>query len=47
VTVGRGQFGNPGKETFAVGSRYQRTGVGQQTERRKCVLNELQADCVK
>jgi hypothetical protein len=29
----RGHFGNPGKGTSAVGSLYQRTGVGQQTKR--------------
>jgi hypothetical protein len=42
VVVGRGQFGNPGKGKSAVGSRCQRTGVGQQTERNKRVCNELQ-----
>jgi hypothetical protein len=31
VAVGRGEFWNPGRGTSAVGNRYQRTGVGQQT----------------
>jgi hypothetical protein len=32
VAVRRGQLGNPGMGTSEVGSRYQRTGVGQQIE---------------
>jgi hypothetical protein len=28
VAVGRRQFGNPGKETSAVGCRYERTAEG-------------------
>jgi hypothetical protein len=47
VAVVRGQFGNPGRGTSAVGSRYQRTCVRQQTEKAKCVYNELQTDFVK
>jgi hypothetical protein len=37
VAVGRGQFENPERGTPAVGSRYQRTSVGQQTKRTQCV----------
>jgi hypothetical protein len=33
VAMVRGQLGNPGKRTSAFGSRYPRTGEGQQTER--------------
>jgi hypothetical protein len=46
VAVGWGQFRNPGRGTSAVGTRYQRTGVGQQTEGTRCMCSELQADCV-
>jgi hypothetical protein len=38
VAVGLRQFGNPRRVTFAVGSQYQRTGVGKQIERINCVL---------
>jgi hypothetical protein len=38
VAVGRGKFGNPGKRTPAVGSRYQKTSLGKKTERTKCLL---------
>jgi hypothetical protein len=34
---GTGTIPEPRKGNVAVGSRYQRTGVGQQTERTKCV----------
>jgi hypothetical protein len=40
VDVGRGQFRNPGRGTSAVGSRYQGNGVGQLTQRTKCVCSE-------
>jgi hypothetical protein len=30
----------------AVGSRYHRTGAGQQTKSTQCVYSELQTDCV-
>jgi hypothetical protein len=34
----RGQFGNPGRETSAIGSRYSRTSEKQKTRRTRCVL---------
>jgi hypothetical protein len=40
VAVGRGQFENPGREASVVGSRYQRTGEGQQTNKTTCVYSE-------
>jgi hypothetical protein len=46
VDVGRGQFGNSGTGTSAVGTWYQRTGEGQKTKRTQRVSSELQADCV-
>jgi hypothetical protein len=39
VAVGWVQFGNSG--TSAVGNRYQRTGLGQQTKKTQCVYSEL------
>jgi hypothetical protein len=30
----QGQFGNPQREMSTIGSKYQRTGEGQQTEKR-------------
>jgi hypothetical protein len=41
VALGRGQFGNPERRTSTVGSRYQRTGVGQQTQRTQSVYSEM------
>jgi hypothetical protein len=41
VAVGQEQFENPGRQTFAVGTRYQRAGEGQLTKRTKRVCNEL------
>jgi hypothetical protein len=41
MAMSRGQFENPGRGTSAVGSRYPRTSVGQQTKRTQCVCNEL------
>jgi hypothetical protein len=46
AAVAQGQFGNPGRG-IAVVSQYKRTGVGQQTERTRCVRSELQTDRVK
>jgi hypothetical protein len=40
--VAWGQFRNPGRKMLAVGSWYQRTGEGQQTEKPKRVCSELQ-----
>jgi hypothetical protein len=42
--VARGQFGNKIKGAYAVGSRYQRTGEGQQTEKIQRMCRT--ADCV-
>jgi hypothetical protein len=42
VAVAREQFGKPGSETSAVGSRYQRTSEGQQTKKTQCLYSELQ-----
>jgi hypothetical protein len=42
VAVVREQFGNPGRGTSVVGSLYQRTGEGQQSEKTKCICSELQ-----
>jgi hypothetical protein len=47
VAVARGQFGNPGRGTPAVESRYQRTGEGQQTKWAQCVCNELRTVIIK
>jgi hypothetical protein len=41
VGVGRGQFGNLGSVTSTVGSQYQRTDVGLQTENTTCVCSEM------
>jgi hypothetical protein len=41
IAVARGQFGKSGRETSAVGIRYQKTGDGQQTEKTQCVYSEL------
>jgi hypothetical protein len=41
VAVTRGRFGNPGRGTFAIGSRYHRTGVGLHSERTQCAGSEL------
>jgi hypothetical protein len=38
-------FRSTGKGTFAVLSRYKRSGEGQLTEKTKRVYGELQADC--
>jgi hypothetical protein len=38
VAEAQGQFGKPGKGMSTVGSRNQRTGVGQQSEKTKHVL---------
>jgi hypothetical protein len=40
VAVSRGQFGDPGMEygMSAVGNRYPRTSVGQQTKKTQCML---------
>jgi hypothetical protein len=46
MAVGWGQFGNPGRETSTVGSRYQKTGERQQIKKTKCMFCELQTDCV-
>jgi hypothetical protein len=40
VAVGQVQFGNPGRGTSAIGTQYQRTGVGQHTKRTQCVCSE-------
>jgi hypothetical protein len=45
VAMSRGQFGNPGRRTSAVGTRYQKNGVGQHTERTQFMYSELQTDC--
>jgi hypothetical protein len=41
VAGGLGQFGNPGRGMFVLGSRYQRTGMGQHIEMTQCVYSEL------
>jgi hypothetical protein len=41
VVVGRAQFGNSGKGTSAVGSRYHTTGDGQLTNKTQCVRSKL------
>jgi hypothetical protein len=41
VAVARGQFGNPGRGTSAVGSRYQKAGKRQQTKNTQCVYSAL------
>jgi hypothetical protein len=47
LAMGRRQFGNARKGTSAVGSRYQRTAVGQQDERNKCVcIQEVLLKCM-
>jgi hypothetical protein len=38
VAVACVQFGKAGRRTSAVGTRYQRTDEGQQSEKTKCVL---------
>jgi hypothetical protein len=44
VAMAQGLFGNPGRGTYAVGSRYQRTDMGHQAERIQSVDTELQRD---
>jgi hypothetical protein len=45
IAVEWGQFGNSGRKTSTVGSRYQRTGVEQHTKKTQCEYSELQRDC--
>jgi hypothetical protein len=47
VAVGNGQFGNPERGSPAFESWPQKTGLGQQTKKTKCVCSELQVDCEK
>jgi hypothetical protein len=41
VAVVWGEFGNAGRGTCTVGSQCQRTGVGLETEKNKCMCSEL------
>jgi hypothetical protein len=46
VAVGWGQFGNQDRRTSVFGSRYPRTGEGEQTKRIQWVYSQLQTDYV-
>jgi hypothetical protein len=48
AAVGWGQFGNPGRRTSAVGSRYQRTceGTGDWEDSARAIMNCRQCEIV-